>query len=100
MAGDQSGLGGLLAAVEDVEPAGSVEVVARNLRERFGARSVSFLLVDLIERKLVRLTGQGRTESGQSAERVELQGSEYDMVLRTQELRQLPGRGGRRVIAP
>jgi Stage II sporulation protein E (SpoIIE) len=100
MAGDQSGLGGLLAAAEDVEPAGSVEVVARNLRKRFGARSVSFLLVDLIERKLVRLTGQGRTESGQSAERVELQGSEYDMVLRTQELRQLPGRGDRRVIAP
>jgi len=100
MTEDQFGLNALLAAAKDAQPVAAVEVVARNLRERFGARSVSFLFVDLIERELVRLTEEGRTQSGHSAERVKLQGSEYDMVLRTQELHQLPGRGGQRVIAP
>jgi serine phosphatase RsbU (regulator of sigma subunit) len=91
----------VLAAAEDVEPAASVDVVARRLHERYGARSVSFLFVDLFRRELVRLIEQGQTQSAYSAERVRLQGSDYDTVLRTQELRRVPdGDGGLRVIAP
>jgi hypothetical protein len=101
MAEGQFGLYRLLAAAEDAEPVASVDVVARSLRERFGARSVSFLFVDLIERELVRLTEEGQTQSGRSAERVKLEGSDYDTVLRTQELHHAPGgAGGQRVIAP
>jgi hypothetical protein len=101
MPGDELGFGGVLAAAEDVEPAASVDVVARRLHERYGARSVSFLFVDLFRRELVRLIEQGQTHSAYSAERVRLQGSDYDTVLRTQELRRVPdGDGGLRVIAP
>jgi serine phosphatase RsbU (regulator of sigma subunit) len=101
MPGDELGFGGVLAAAEDVEPAASVDVVARRLHERYGARSVSFLFVDLFRRELVRLIEQGQTQSAYSAERVRLQGSDYDTVLRTQELRRVPdGDGGLRVIAP
>jgi len=101
MAGDEFGLNGLLAAAEDAEPVASVEVVARSLGERFGARSVSFLFVDLIERELVRLTEESQGQSGRGAERVRLEGSDYDTVLRTQELHHAPGGdGGLRVIVP
>jgi hypothetical protein len=101
MAEDKFGLGGLLAKAEAAEPVASVDVVARSLRERFGARSVSFLFADMAERNLVRLTEAGRTQSGPSAERVRLEDSDYDTVLSTQQLRQVPGEGGgQRVIAP
>jgi hypothetical protein len=65
---------GLLAQAEAAEPVASVDVVARSLQERFGARSVSFLFVDLAERHLVRLTDEGRAQSGRSADRVPLEG--------------------------
>ncbi|MGI5328687.1 hypothetical protein [Actinomadura nitritigenes] len=55
MAEDRLGLGELLAAAEDAAPAASVDVVARNLRERFDAQLVSFLFVDVIGQKVVRL---------------------------------------------
>jgi serine phosphatase RsbU (regulator of sigma subunit) len=101
MARDESGFGGVLAAAEDAEPAASVDVVARFLRKRLGAQSVSFLFADLVRRELVRLTDQSQTQSAYSAERVRLEGSDYDTVLRTQELHRLPGGdGGQRVIAP
>jgi len=100
MAEDEFGIGQLLAAVEDTEPVASVDVLARSLRERLGARSVSFLFVDLIERELVRLTEQSSPQGGRKAERVQLAGSAYDTVLRTQELRQVAGGDGQRVIAP
>ncbi len=90
MPGDEFAPGGVLAAAEDVEPAASVDVVARRLRERFEARSVSFLFIDLVRRELVRLTEQGKTQSAYRAERVKLEGSYYDTVLRTQELCRVP----------
>lgn len=94
-------LSGLPAAAEAAGPWAAVDVVARGLREQFGARSVSFLLVDLVGRNLVRLTEEGDTQSGRSAERVRLEGSEYEPVLRSQELHRLPADGGgQRVIAP
>ena len=101
MSGDESAFGGVLAAAEDAEPAASIDVVARRLRTRFEARSVSFLFADLVKRELVRLTEQSETRGGRRAERVRLEGSDYDTVLRTQELHRVPdGAGGQRVIAP
>jgi stage II sporulation SpoE-like protein len=98
---DDFGLGGILAMAEAAEPVASVDVVAHNLRERFGARSVSFLFVDLLGGKLVRLTEDVESQSGRRAEQVELAGSDYETVLRTQEPRRVPGDGdGERVIVP
>ena len=45
---DEFGLGGILTVAEAAEPVASVDVVAHNFRERFGARSVSILFVDLL----------------------------------------------------
>lgn len=101
MAAGGFGLDGLLALAEGVEPAASVDAVARNLRERLGAHRVSFLLVDLIGRDLVRLADAGGPSDGRQAERILLEGSGYDTVLRTQELHRVPGEGAdQRVIAP
>lgn len=101
MAGDELGLTGVLAAAEEAEPAASVDVVAGRLRKHLQARSVSFLFVDLVRRELVRLTEQSETHGGRGAERVKLEGSDYDTVLRTQELHRVPdGDGAQRVIAP
>jgi Stage II sporulation protein E (SpoIIE) len=98
---DEFGLGGILAVAEAAEPVASVDVVAHHLRERFGARSVSLLFVDLLGGRLVRLTGDVETQSGRHAEQVELAGSDYETVLRTQEPRRVPGEGdGERVIVP
>ncbi|WP_367129027.1 PP2C family protein-serine/threonine phosphatase [Saccharothrix sp. HUAS TT1] len=79
------GLGDVLAAAEQSPPVESVDVVARNLEKRFGAISVSFLLVDLVGEQLVRLTSTDGDEHGRVPERIPLPGSAYDEVLRTQQ---------------
>ncbi|MET8082251.1 PP2C family protein-serine/threonine phosphatase [Streptomyces sp. NPDC005303] len=100
MEGGDLELGELLAAAEAAPPSESVDVVARDLQKRLGAEQVSFLFVDLIGQRLVRLTaaGVGATED---VEPVDLQGSVYDSVLRNQRQHVEPdGQGGRRVITP
>jgi hypothetical protein len=52
------GLAEVLAAAEDAAPVGSLDAVSRNLRDRFGARGVSFLLADLVGRQVVRINGE------------------------------------------
>lgn len=54
MSNDRLGLD-VLASAEAASPVRSLDVVARNLRVRFGARSVSFLLPDVIGQKMVRV---------------------------------------------
>lgn len=91
----------VLAAVEDASPAASLEVVARNLRERFDARYVSFLFMDLVGRKMVRVTEEAETQQGRRADQIPLAGSVYDEVLRTQKpVRAAGGGHGQRVLAP
>ncbi|MFP8903362.1 PP2C family protein-serine/threonine phosphatase [Streptomyces atacamensis] len=91
----------LLKAAEDAPPVASVDVVARHLRERFGAWSVFFLIADIQGREMVRLTTTGPTEAERGAERVPVEDSVYDTVLRTQRTHREPGKeGGQRVIAP
>ncbi|MCF6523092.1 PP2C family protein-serine/threonine phosphatase [Streptomyces sp. JJ36] len=100
---DRFGLAPLLTAAENAAPVDSVEVVARDVRDRFGARSVSFLFVDIVGQELVRLLGHGTGfgPGGRGAERIPLHGSVYDEVLRTQQVRRAEdGAGAERVIAP
>ncbi|WP_337662706.1 hypothetical protein [Streptomyces sp. McG8] len=55
MSGRQSGLSQLLTAVERAAPVDAVAVVAEDLRRRFGATEVSFLIVDLTGKAVARL---------------------------------------------
>ncbi|MFD8519270.1 PP2C family protein-serine/threonine phosphatase [Streptomyces capillispiralis] len=101
--GDEGlGLDGVLRAAEKAAPVESVDVVARNLEKRFSANEVSFLFVDMLGREAVRLpragaAGQARGEP----ERVELAGSIYDRVLRSQRLHQEDDEEGNcRMVVP
>ncbi|PRH80385.1 protein phosphatase [Streptomyces solincola] len=100
MRADRLGLAEVLAA-EDASPVASLDVVARNLRERFGARYASFLFTDVVGRKVVRVSEEADPQQGRGAEQIPLAGSIYDQVLRTQKLVQEDGGGsGQRVLAP
>ncbi|MGW0120184.1 PP2C family protein-serine/threonine phosphatase [Streptomyces sp. NPDC003327] len=103
MAGDRMGLEQVLAAAEAAAPVDSLDVVARNLRERFGARYVSFLFVDVVGRRLLRVHDTATQRQEDRAEQVPLAGSSvYDEVLRSQRLLRAPdgAAGGQRVLAP
>ncbi|MFF8812204.1 PP2C family protein-serine/threonine phosphatase [Streptomyces pactum] len=102
MAHDRLGLGEVLAAAEHAAPVASINVVARNLRDRFGAVTVSFLFLDVVGRQLVRLAdGSPAAQRGRTTEQIPLAGSAYEEVLRTQRLARVPDDGtGQRVIAP
>ncbi|MGW0858787.1 PP2C family protein-serine/threonine phosphatase [Streptomyces sp. NPDC002690] len=102
MARDRIRLAEVLAAAEHAAPVDSLDVVAHNLRTRFGARYVSFLFVDVVGRRLLRVHDTAGAPEEHRAEHVALVGSSvYDQVLRTQRLVQAPqGEGGRRVLAP
>ncbi|MGW7202969.1 PP2C family protein-serine/threonine phosphatase [Streptomyces sp. NPDC054837] len=100
MKGGDLELGELLAAAEAAPPGESVDVVAHDLQKRFGAESVSFLFLDLIGQRLVRLAAAG-DEPADPGEPIDLQGSVYDNVLRSQRQHVDPdSQGGRRVITP
>ncbi|MGW4229452.1 PP2C family protein-serine/threonine phosphatase [Streptomyces sp. NPDC004980] len=100
MEGKDLELGELLAAAEAAPPGESVEVVAHDLQKRFGAECVSFLFVDLIGERLVRLAAAGGAAED-PGEPIELQGSVYDRVLQSQRQHvEADGQGGQRVITP
>ncbi|GGM16369.1 hypothetical protein GCM10010129_70700 [Streptomyces fumigatiscleroticus] len=101
MACDRTGLAELLAAAENAAPVGSLDVVARNLRDRFGARYVSFLFVDVVGRRVVRVNEETATQQGRRADQIDLPGSAYDEVLRSQQLTcASDDEHGHRVLAP
>ncbi|MEU2499466.1 MULTISPECIES: PP2C family protein-serine/threonine phosphatase [unclassified Streptomyces] len=98
---DRIGLAEVLAAAEAAAPVHSLNTVARNLRERFGARYVSFLFVDVVGRRLQRVHEERAAPQEQGADQVPLAGSVYDEVLRTQRPVVVPEDGrGQRVLAP
>ncbi|MFB8212558.1 PP2C family protein-serine/threonine phosphatase [Streptomyces sp. NPDC056010] len=98
---DRIGLAEVLAAAEAAAPVRSLDVVAQILRERFGARHVSFLFVDVVGRRLLRVHEERTTAREHGADQVLLAGSVYDDVLRTQKpVMALDGGQGRRVLAP
>ncbi|MGK5447413.1 PP2C family protein-serine/threonine phosphatase [Streptomyces radiopugnans] len=95
------GLAEVLAAAEAAAPVRSLDAVAHNLRERFGARYVSFLFVDVVGRRLLRVHEETATPQEHGADQVPLAGSAYDEVLRTQKPMAAPEDGrGQRVLAP
>ncbi|ANS66753.1 hypothetical protein SLINC_4529 [Streptomyces lincolnensis] len=101
MARDRIGLAEVLAAAEDATPMASLDVVARNLRDRFGARYVSFLFVDVVGQRLLRVSEEAATRQERRAEQVPFDDSIYDEVLCAQEVVQAPdGERGQRVLAP
>ncbi|MFI1225044.1 MULTISPECIES: PP2C family protein-serine/threonine phosphatase [unclassified Streptomyces] len=99
---DRIGLAEVLAAAEVAAPVDSLDVVARNLRTRFGARYVSFLFVDVVGRRLLRVNDTVGISQEHGAERVPLADSGiYDKVLRAQKLVRVEEDGpGQRVLAP
>ncbi|MFK0174110.1 PP2C family protein-serine/threonine phosphatase [Streptomyces sp. NPDC090306] len=126
---ERIGLAEVLAAAEEAAPVDSLDVVARNLRDRFGAKYVSFLFVDVVGRRLLRVNDTAVTavpppqlvpssvpasygdphtraehdgEQEVRAEQVPLLGSSvYDEVLRSQKPVQEPhGEQGQRVLSP
>ncbi|WP_430379762.1 PP2C family protein-serine/threonine phosphatase [Streptomyces sp. B1-3] len=101
MAGDRIGLAEVLAAAEDAAPVSSLDVVARNLRDRFGARYVSFLFVDMVGQRLLRVSEEAGAPQERHAEQVSLIGDgAYGEVLRTQKVVRVPKAGGVSVFAP
>ncbi|MFG2484995.1 PP2C family protein-serine/threonine phosphatase [Streptomyces virginiae] len=77
----------------------AVDVVAEDLRRRFNAMEVSFLIVDLTGKAVARLS-TAPAEEGREAERIPLFGSVYEEVIRTQRLYQEATGQGQRVIVP
>ncbi|MEU4012340.1 PP2C family protein-serine/threonine phosphatase [Streptomyces pseudogriseolus] len=100
MSGRQSGLSQLLTALERAAPVDAVAVVADDLRRRFGATEVSFLIVDLTGKAVARLATATGVEGGREAERIPMFGSIYEQVIRTQRLYQEASGQGQRVIVP
>ncbi|MEU1123716.1 PP2C family protein-serine/threonine phosphatase [Streptomyces sp. NPDC005899] len=102
MADERIDLAGVLAAAEDAAPVRSLDVVARNLRARFGATYVSFLFVDVVGRRLLRVNDRRAPHDERHAERLSLSGSSvYDEVLRSQKPVVSSQNGqGLRVLAP
>ncbi|MBK3581102.1 serine/threonine-protein phosphatase [Streptomyces sp. MBT65] len=100
MEGGDLELGEVLAAAEAAPPGESVDVVAHDLQKRFGAERVSFLFVDLIGQRLVRLSAAGG-EVDDPGESLSLRGSVYDDVLQSQRQQvEADGQGGQCVITP
>ncbi|MGI5248536.1 PP2C family protein-serine/threonine phosphatase [Actinacidiphila glaucinigra] len=98
---DPMQLAEVLNAAEDAAPVESVDVVARHLRDRFDARYVAFLFVDVIRQRLVRVSEHAAWQGSRQVEHVPLAGSPYDEALRTQRLVHEPdGAQGYRVLAP
>ncbi|MFF2224252.1 PP2C family protein-serine/threonine phosphatase [Streptomyces globisporus] len=102
MVSDRTGLAAVLTAARDAAPVNSIDVVARDLRARFGARYVSFLFVDLVGNRLLRVNDMSGTSREGRTERVPLEGSGiYDKVLRSQKVVQEDQNGrGQRILAP
>lgn len=77
----------------------AVDVVAEDLRRRFRATEVSFLIVDLTGKAVARLSTVP-ADDGREAERIPLFGSVYEEVVRTQLLHHEATVLGHRVIMP
>ncbi|HEY0126261.1 MAG TPA: PP2C family protein-serine/threonine phosphatase [Blastococcus sp.] len=84
-------VGALLEQVEAAAPIDSVEAVATALCEMVDAHAVTFLIADFSGRAVVRLTSAGRVDGARShgveqAETLQLEGTVYERVLRTQQI--------------
>ena len=97
----------LLERVESGPPAEAIEAVAAELAGMVGAREVSFLIADFSGRALVRFgpseagaAARERRQGAAQAETVELEGTVYDRVLRTQQFDVDEREDGAQLIVP
>jgi stage II sporulation SpoE-like protein len=102
---DSPGLSSLLVAVEAAPPVAAVDVFAAELSRRVAAEEVSFLISSFNGSALVRMSHHGRGEPGRSqgddaAETVQLAGTAYDDVIRSQQARIRTEDRGTWVLAP
>ena len=98
-------VGALLKKVEAAPPIEAVEVVATELGDMVGARTVALLITDFTGRAVVRLTSADRVSGARShgveqAETLPLAGTRYEQVLRTQRADVDEVDGGARMIVP
>ncbi|MFE9928138.1 PP2C family protein-serine/threonine phosphatase [Streptomyces sp. NPDC005533] len=94
-------LAGALSAAEAASPVESLDVVARMLRDRLHAGTVSFLIVDFNGSSVVRLGAADDVRSDEPPERIALPGTLYGDVVRTQRPAvQRESAGLVRVVAP
>ncbi|MFD9246156.1 PP2C family protein-serine/threonine phosphatase [Streptomyces sp. NPDC059556] len=102
MTGGRITLAEILEAAENAAPADSLDVVARDLRDRFAARYVSLLCVDTLGRSLLRVHNTAAVVQEEREAQIPLFGTGvYDEVLRGQRLVLVPeGEQGQRVLAP
>ena len=108
MADHQAGrldLAQLLAAVENAPPVAAADVLGAWLADAIGAAQVSFLVVDLSGRALIRLGHAGaqaatRTQGRETAERVPLAGSPHGLALHNQAVEVQHRAGETRLFAP
>lgn len=107
MADERAWLGELLASVESAPPEVAVAVLAELLTRRLAATEVSFLITDLGGKAVVRLTGAAGEGGPEQPQRIELRGSIYDRVVRSQQAHVASGERAREagpgpveVIAP
>ncbi|MGW4694710.1 PP2C family protein-serine/threonine phosphatase [Kitasatospora cineracea] len=99
--GARVGPADMLAAAERHAPMASLDAAARDLRERFGARYASFLLLDVTGRRMVRVGEEPTAGHGCRAGQVPLAGSRYEDVLRVQTaVHEDDGDHGQRILAP
>ncbi|MEU7072401.1 PP2C family protein-serine/threonine phosphatase [Streptomyces narbonensis] len=102
MTGERIGVAEILAVAEAAAPVDSLDVVTRELRDRLAARDVSFLCVDVVGRRLLRVHETAAVHEEDRAAQVLLSGTGvYDEVLRGRRLVLTPDSGqGQRVLAP
>ncbi|MCM2416562.1 hypothetical protein [Streptomyces sp. RKAG293] len=75
----------MLEASEAAPPVESLDVVARILKERLGAASVSFLITDFTGSSVVRLGAAESVETTEPARPIGLRNTVYDGVIRSQQ---------------
>ncbi|MFF4512952.1 PP2C family protein-serine/threonine phosphatase [Streptomyces mirabilis] len=107
MADDRAWLGELLTSVESAPPEMAVSVLARLLAIKLAATEVSFLITDHGGKAVVRLTGAAAEGGPEHPRPIQLRGSDYEQVVRSQQVHvtsgEREGKGGLglvQVIAP
>ncbi|MFF8785020.1 PP2C family protein-serine/threonine phosphatase [Streptomyces sp. NPDC015125] len=85
MADERAWLGELLTSVESAPPEAAVSVLAQLLARRLAATEVSFLITDLGGKAVVRLTGAAAEGAPEQPRRIQLRGSVYERVVRSQQ---------------
>ncbi|MFG2832041.1 PP2C family protein-serine/threonine phosphatase [Streptomyces sp. NPDC048434] len=107
MTDERAWLGELLASVESAPPEVAVAVLAQLLARRLAATEVSFLITDLGGKAVVRLTGTATEGGPEQPRQIELRGSVYERVVRSQQAHVASGEraggdgpGPAQVIAP